>query len=320
MPDAGQRVSGAAPEGQTSGQSAGNYALLIFLGMVWGSAFLFTKLALATIPPITLTAGRAWIGALMMVAVAAALRHSLPRGRRVWFMLLAMGITGSVLPLSLIAWGQLRINSGLAAILIGTVPLVTVVLAHFATHDDRLSWRKFAGVILGLGGLLVLIGPAALSGLGDSLWRQIAVFAGACSFALTILLARAVREVSPAVSSAVVLGFAGFVASGLGLAVEQSWRLTPTTTSLLAVLAVGILSTGAGNFAFYRLSRTAPPSFVSLNNYLIPAVALMWGALLLDEPFTLQTAGALALILGGVAIAGIRRSPVIPIGHKNDRS
>lgn len=304
MPDAGSRVSGAA-----SGRSAGNAALLVFLGLVWGSAFLFTNLAVATIPPITLTAGRTWIGAAMMVAVAAALRHSLPRGRRVWFMLLAMGLTGSVLPLSLISWGQERIDSGLAAILVGTVPLVTVLLAHFATDDDRLSWRKVAGVILGLGGLLVLIGPAALAGLGDGAWRQLAVFAGACSFAVTILLARAVREVSPAVSSAVVLGFAALVASVLGLAFEQSWQLTPSTTSLLAMLALGILSTGAGNLAFYRLSRTAPPSFVSLNNYLIPAVALMWGALLLGEPFTARAAGALALILGGVAVAGIRRAP-----------
>ncbi len=301
-------MSGPAP----AGRNAGDYALLAFLGLVWGSAFLFTKLAVATIPPITLTAGRAWIGALMMLAVAVALRHSPPRGRRVWLMLLAMGVTGSVLPLSLIAWGQLRIDSGLAAILIGTVPLVTVVLAHFATRDDRLSWRKLAGVVLGLGGLMVLIGPAALAGLGDSLWRQLAVFAGACSFAVTILLARAVREVSPAVSSAVVLGFAALVATALGLAAEQPWRLTPTTTSLLAMLALGILSTGAGNLAFYRLSRTAPPSFVSLNNYLIPVVALFWGALLLGEPFTLRTGGALALILGGVAIASIRKKITPP--------
>lgn len=213
--------------------------------------------------------------------------------------------TGSVLPLSLIAWGQERIDSGLAAILVGTVPLVTVLLAHFATLDDRLSWPKIAGVILGLSGLVVLIGPAALAGLGDGAWRQLAVFAGAVCFAVTILLARAVRQVSPAVSSAVVLGFAAVMSSALGLAFEQPWRLAPSTTSLLALLALGILSTGAGNLAFYRLSRTATPSFVSLNNYLVPAVALMWGALLLDEPFTARTGWALALILGGVAIAGL---------------
>ncbi|MHA1536644.1 MAG: DMT family transporter [Alphaproteobacteria bacterium] len=296
-------MKGPVSQARTSGE----HTLLVFLGLAWGSAFLFTKLALDTVPPITLTAGRAWIGALMMLAVALALGHPLPRGLRVWIMLLAMGLTGSVLPLSLIAWGQVRIDSGLAAILIGTVPLVTVVLAHFATSDDRLSWPKAAGVALGLGGLLVLIGPSALAGLGDSAWRQLAVFAGACSFAVTILMARAVRAVSPAVSSAVVLGFAGLVASALGLAIEQPWRLSPTTTSLLAMLGLGILSTGAGNHAFYRLSRTAPPSYISLNNYLIPAVALMWGALLLDEPFTLRSAGALALILGGVAVAGIRK-------------
>ena len=303
----GPRDIGAEPQRQTSGQSAGNYGLLIFLGLVWGSAFMFTKLAVVTIPPITLTAGRAWIGSLMMLAVAALLRHSLPRGHRVWLALAAMGFTGSVLPLSLIAWGQERIDSGLAAILIGTVPLVTVVLAHFATHDDRLSWRKLAGTVLGLVGLVLLIGPAALTGLGDGLWRQLAVFGGACSFAVTILLARSVRDVSPAVSSAVVLGIAAVMASVLGFAVEQSRWVAPTTASLLAVLALGILSTGAGNLAFYRLSRTAPPSFVSLNNYLIPAVALMWGAMLLDEPVTLRAGGALALILAGVAVVSIRR-------------
>lgn len=300
-----------------AGRNTSDYALLLFLGVAWGSAFLFTKLAIDTIPPITLTAGRAWIGALMMIAVALVLRHSLPRGGRIWFMLLAMGITGSALPLSLIAWGQVSISSGLAAILIGTVPLITVVLAHFAVQDDRLSWPKLAGVILGLGGLVVLIGPSALAGLGDSLWRQLAVFGGACSFAVTILLARAVREVSPAVSSAVVLGFAALVASALGFTFEQPLRLDPTASALLAMLALGILSTGAGNLAFYRLSRTAPPSFVSLSDYLIPAVALTWGALLLGEPFTLRIAGALALILGGVAVASIRRAGN---GRNTDRS
>ena len=152
-----------------------DYGLLIALGAVWGSSFLLIKLAVATIPPVTLAAGRILVGALVLAAIVAVRRQSWPRTPRAWLLLAVMGVIGNVVPFSLINWGEIRIDSGLTAILMSTVPLATIILAPAFVRDEPVTAGKLIGVALGMAGVAVLIGPGALVGAHGELLGQIAV-------------------------------------------------------------------------------------------------------------------------------------------------
>ena len=138
---------------RTSAPNRGDYLLLIALGLTWGASFMLIKLAVETIPPLTVVAGRIVIGALLLLAVARMRGVTLPTDRRSWFKLGVMGTLGTVLPFFLITWGETRIDSGLAAILMAFVPIGTILLAHLFQHDERLTAGKMVGVALGCVGL-----------------------------------------------------------------------------------------------------------------------------------------------------------------------
>ena len=153
-------------------------ALLVLLATMWGSAFVFIKLGVATVPPFTLAAARIMLALVLMLAYLRLRRLRLPRGR-VWLVFALLGLVGNVAPFVLISWGEIIIDSALAAILMAVGPLFTVLLAHAFTGDERLTPLKLLGVLIGLSGVVVLIGADALAGLGDNVAAQLAVTAGA---------------------------------------------------------------------------------------------------------------------------------------------
>ncbi len=285
---------------------------LLFLSLVWGSSFLFVAVSVETIPPLTLAAGRVVLAAAAMIVVLRAGGRRLPLEPRLWIIFLLIGLVGNALPFTLIGWGQVRIDSSLAVILISTVPLFTLMLAHLLTADDRMTPGKGAGIALGFAGVVLLLGPDVLTELGAGVWGQLAVVGGALSFAVTNMLARLLRDLHPTVISAGVLICAVFWTVPASLVVDRPWTLAPAWIGLLAACALGLISTAAANLVYFRLIARTRPTFVSLSNYLMPAVGVMWGVGLLGEAFTLRSFGALALILLGVAAAGIgarRRRP-----------
>ena len=150
-----------------------DYTLLVLLGAIWGGSFLLIKLAVASVPPVSVAAGRIVVGALFMGAILAVRRTPLPSEPRVWGKLALMGTVGTVLPFALINWGETHIYSGLAAILMSAVPILTIVLAHFLRTDEKITAGKVVALILGGAGVVVLIGPDALSGLDQSLATQV---------------------------------------------------------------------------------------------------------------------------------------------------
>lgn len=276
---------------------------LVFLGFAWGSSYLFTEIGVRTIPPVTLAAARIVLATLLMGAVAWHLGHRIPRDARTWLLFAAAGFNGSALPFFLISWGLVRIDSSLAAILIATVPLFTLVLAHAFTSDDRITARKTAGVALGFAGVVVLLGVDALGGIGAGFWGQLAMVAASLSFAVTLLWGRLLRDVPPAVSSASALLCASFWILPASLIFEQPWTLAPSLDSVLAAVVLALLSTAAANHVFFWLVSQTRSSFVALSNYLQPAVALFWGVVLLGEIVNWRAAAALAAILIGVGIS-----------------
>jgi drug/metabolite transporter (DMT)-like permease len=278
-----------------------DYLLLVALGAVWGSSFMLIKLALATIPPLTVATGRVAIGALALIAVVAVQREPWPTTGRSWLLLGTMGVLGNVIPFSLINWGETRIDSGLAAILMSTVPLATIVLAPAFVRDEPITMGKIAGVILGMLGVVVLIGPGALTGSHGELLGQIAVTAAAVSYALNGLVARQLPQMPVAVMSAGALVCATIAGLPLTLAVDQPWQLAPSSLSLAALVGLGVINTAGGYLLLFWLTRRTGAGFASFNNFLVPLFGLAWGILLLSERPSPAALLGLMLIFAGLA-------------------
>lgn len=290
-----------------------DYGMLLFLGLVWGSSFLFIGVAVKSIPPLTLAALRCLIGALVLLAAARAMGHPIPREPRAWLSYLAMGLTNSAIPFILITLGQTRIESGLAAILIATVPIFTLVLAHWFT-DDKTTPRKAAGTLLGFIGIVLLVGPAALAGVAAGVVGQLLVVGGALCFAITQVLVKRHKGGTPVVNAACSLTCSALWTVPLAFLLEQPWQAEPTWTGVSALIALGLLSTGLSHLVFFLLIKSTGPSFVTLNNFIAPPVGVAWGILLLGEnpPWTAYV--ALGVILLGIAVATSRpRAAPVPV-------
>jgi drug/metabolite transporter (DMT)-like permease len=280
--------------------SGSDYLLLLMLGLTWGASFLLIKIAIATIPPLTVAAGRILIGAIAL-GVVGWRRASFPTGTAAWSKLLFMGAIGTVLPFALINWGETRIDSGLAAILMSAVPFCTLLLAHIFQHDEPLTPGKLAGVGLGVTGIVVLIGPSALSGVGEHVVAELAVLAATLCYAANSIVARRLSGVPADVAAAGMLATASLIAVPLSLAVDQPWRLEPSALSLLALLALGLLSTALGYLLAFKIIARAGAGFSSFNNFLVPVFGVFWGVLLLGEQPQPWALAGLAIVLAGLA-------------------
>ena len=277
------------------------------LGLLWGSNFTLIRLGVEAVPPITLTCARMLLGALLLFAVALGRGVAWPRGLRTWGVLAALSVLGSGLPHGLIAWSEQTISSGLAAILMALMPIVAIVLAHLMTHDERLYWRTVVGVSLGFGGMVVLVGVDALSGLGHAVGAELAAAGAALCFALNAVIARRVSHLSPLVVGTITLGLAASYTLPLALAIEQPWDLSPDADTYWVIAALGLAGTGGAALLYFSIVNRAGATFLALSNYIVPVVAVTLGAVFLGETMTPQAWIAMTMVMGGLAIAHRKR-------------
>jgi drug/metabolite transporter (DMT)-like permease len=181
-----------------------------------------------------------------------------------------MATLNNVVRFSLILWGQTRIASGLAAILNACAPLFTAVLAHFLTADERLTPRRMTGVLLGLAGVVLMIGPDSLSGLGRDVMAQLAVLAAGVSYACAGILGRRFAGTPPLVTATGQVTASTLLILPLALAVDRPWTLTvPGTRVWLALLGLAIISTALGYVVYFRILATAGATNLLLVTLLI---------------------------------------------------
>jgi drug/metabolite transporter (DMT)-like permease len=287
-----------------------DWALLLTLVALWGSNFMFVKLGVATVPPATLVAARLVIGALILVAVVRALGYTFPPAGRIWLTYTTVAVIGNSLPFLLISWGQQAIDSALAGILMAIMPLTTLVLAHFFVPGERMTRTRVAGFILGFVGIIVLMEPAALTGLGGSghhVLAQLAVLAGAVCYATQSVVVRMRLTGNIMVASAAIIAIAAVISLPIALAVDQPWRLAPSAASFWAVVWIGIGPTAIATLVFLALVGSAGPTFMSMVNYCVPVVAVFLGVALMGEAPGANAYAGLAMILSGIAISRLRR-------------
>ncbi len=276
---------------------------------------MFVELALQTLPPLTIVAGRVGFGALGLTLLLRTRGEGLPRSLRVWADCAVIAAIGNIAPFFLISWGQIGVDSGLAAILMSSVPLVTAVLAHFVTDDERLTRMKVFGIAVGFLGVVILIGPEALGGVGRAAVSQIAIFGGACCYAMTSVYARRLSRSSAETASAGVLIMAAVMSVPMSLAVDRPWTLSPSIMSLAAVGVLGLLATAAASVILFRIVASVGSTFLSMNNYLVPLFGVLFGTAILGERLGASVLVAMVLILAGIALTQLRAGPHVDSGQ-----
>ena len=253
--------------------------------------------------PAEIVLGRLILATAVLYLVARAQGLRLPRTGRTWRAFAVMGLVGTAAPFSLISWGETRIDSSLAGILNATVPIATILLAHFWTRDERLTVGRVAGVLIGFAGVVVLAGNATLGGQSGALFGVLALLLSSVCYGTAGIFARgAFRGVPPVIASTgqMLLG-AGFMAVP-GVTATVSARQAPAPGALAAVAALALLGTVGAYLLYYRLLLRVGPTRTSLTTYLLSAFAVVYGALFLHEAITVRLLIGFALIVLGVVV------------------
>ena len=285
-----------------------DWAILAALALIWGGAFLFIGIAVRDVDPLTYVWLRLTIAAAAMWLFLRAKGQGLGLPREVWGSMLLLALLNNALPFTLFGWGQTHIASGLASILNATTPIWGVLVAHAFTHDERMSPGKIAGVLIGFGGVLLMIGPALLADVGSDALAQLACVAASLSYALAAVWARRFKRMnlSPISVTTGQLTAGALMMLPLALLVDRPWDqpLAPAG-AWGAIVALALLCTAFGYVLYFRLIDSAGATNALLVTLLVPPVAILLGGLFLGESLAVQDFLGLALIgLGLAAIDG----------------
>lgn len=285
------------------------YFMLFALAALWGASFLFIKVAVAEMSPLTLVGVRLLFGALGLLLIVP-FRHGIMQGwntRLKGFFFVA--IFNAVIPYLTISWGEEHISSGMAAILNATTPLVIVLVSQWWPGGERLTWMRVIGVIIGFLGVGILVGPAAFSTGGSILYLlgALAALTGAVSYAFGALFAHKMLAGAPELQPAIGQTGMGAVIlvpiAGIALAVQPPAHV-PSFWAIASVLTLALGGTSLAYLIYYWLISRVGPTRTLIVTYLLPCMALVYGALLLQEPVGLNAIGGLALVLTGVFVTG----------------
>lgn len=302
-------MSSANGSGPAATPGAAEYALLLAVSLTWGSSYMFTKIAVSEIPPITLIALRAGIAAVVMSAILALSGRMTRLTWRETGIFALIGLMVNAAPLCLIAISVSFVESSVTATTMALVPLITAVLAIF--RGDRPTSRNILGIAVGFAGIVVLFGPRALTGLGDSAMGAVAAITAAVVFAASLFVSGLARRHHPLLVATASLVSAALWTIPIALLADGLPSVVPGSHVIGAIVVLALLNTAAASLLVFALVARTGPAFTALNNYLVPAVAVAFGSVFLGEAFTVQKAFGVALVLAGVAISSIRRKPVV---------
>src|SRR5947209_3737173 len=281
-----------------------DWLTLGLLALIWGGAFFFIGVAVRHVPPLTYVWLRLTIAAAAMWTYLHFRGEKLGLPRSAWGSILLLALLNNALPFTLFGWGQTHIASGLASILNATTPIWGVVVAHFLTHDERLTPRKIAGVLLGFGGVATMVGPSLLSNLGGNALAQLACVTASLSYALAAVWARRFRRqgISPMSVTTGQLTAGAAIMLPVSMIVDRPWtHAFPPLTAIAAIATLALLCTAFGYVLYFRLIATSGATNALLVTLLVPPVAILLGALFLSETLAPQDFMGLGLIALGLA-------------------
>ncbi len=288
-----------------------HWAVLLLTATMFGSSFFFIKIAIDTIPAITLATGRAALAVPIALGILKISGARLPPWGADWIPLVILGALTAAIPYAAVAWGQVHIESGLAGILFGTIPVFSVILAPALARDETFTPGRLLGAAVGLAGVVMVMGPGALAGFGDQLLGTIVTLGAALSYALGGIYARRHKHLSPIVMTTGQLLTATFLLLPLSLVMDTPWTLAPSAAALGSLAAVAVVSTALPAFLLFWLIQRVGATNGSLLAFFMPVVAVTLGATILGETLPWQAFAGLGLImLGAAAVNGRISLPV----------
>jgi drug/metabolite transporter (DMT)-like permease len=280
-----------------------HWTAFITLGSIWSASFLWIKLALNEIGPFSLVAFRVLFGVLFAGGVVFLQRKAWPRNWAGWFPYLLLGATSIAIPFLLITWGELSIDSAVAAILDATVPLFTIILAHLFLHDDKMTTQRVLGLIVGFIGVIVLMSKDLNTETHSSILGQAAVILASIFYAGSSVYARKKTQASPGL----VRGAAPLVSATVFM-----WMIAPTFESPLkipqlpltwiAVLWLGVLGSGFALILWYYLLHEIGPTRTGMVTYIFPLGGVVLGVIFLNENLSWQLAVGALLIISSIVV------------------
>ncbi len=276
-------------------------ALLALLGLLWGMPYALTKIALATIPPVTLVAARVALAAAVLWIIVLFMGCKIPARRDFVGGLFVQGCLGCAIPYGLIAIAQQSVDSALAAILNSPTPIFVFLISLAWTRHEPLTAGRIFGVTTGLGGVVLIAGASALLGLGEAAAGQTAIIVATISSAVGAIYSRRFDAVAPQVTAAGALTCAAMVLGPLCVFVEAPLKSAPSAAAIAALLANAVLATALGFVVYFRLIRTIGSMGAASVSYLKPAAGVLIGCTLLGETLTWTEGIGLIAILTGVA-------------------
>ncbi len=286
-----------------------HWSAFLLLGLIWGTSFLWIKVGLRELSPLTLVGFRLLFGWLAMIILVALRRPAFPRWGRTWLWLILMGVTNTALPFLLITWGEQSIDSAVASVLNSSVPLFTLVIAHFFLTDEPMTLPRVAGLVLGFLGILLLFSRDLGQGqVTEGVLGQLAVLVAAVSYAASSVYARrTLKEVPTLVQAFIPMLSADLLIWGTAFAVDRPLTVPTLPLTWISLLWLGLLGSFIAYLLYYYLLHQVGSTRTTLVTYLFPVVGVAAGVIFLGEHLDWRLGLGSLLVLAGIVIVNRRQ-------------
>ena len=279
--------------------------MLMALATLWGPSFMLIKIAVAEIPPLLLAGMRVSVAAVTLLAIVWSKKEQLSGDRKFWVNVGIAGLFAHAIPFTLFNWGEMYIDSALASILNGLTPLFTIVLAHFLTADEKITYQKAIGTVTGFVGLIVLISPNIAGDSSAALYGILAVSLAALSYAIAIIFSkRYLLNSRPMHAPTAQLLITSLYLLPLGFVMDPPASFAVISWQAIgAVLVLGVLGTALAFILYYKILERAGASFLSFSVYIVPVYGVILGMVIMDEVLSTEAIIGAMVILSGLFIA-----------------
>ena len=289
-----------------------DFVSLFILSFLWGSAYTALKYALSDLDPISLAAIRLIVSAVFIYAYMKLKGEKLPKDLHSWRIITIVGLGGMAIPFFLIGWGMQSMTSSVAGVIMAITPILALIFSHFMLHDHRITKKQIVGMAFGFIGIFILMGGPEVFHVTTSNISKMALLLAAVGYSYTAVRLRELSHLSPTVSATGITIISAISIFTVSLFHKPIWQVELQFESILATLYLAIFSTVIGTILMARVIFRAGPAFMSLNNFLVPVVAVIGGILMLGDVINKNLMLASVLILIGVGLVTPRYK--LPVG------